>query len=232
MHRPLFFMLALCGATALAQPANMPRLAGTGGDADAFRSEAAAQYRKTLAGLSARAKLDDDEAMLERVRRVSRGLIIAAADVRAETATWQWEVHVTSDASMGAFCMAGGKILVGGELVRRLGLSDGELAMLLGHEMAHAVAGHRREAARAEMESDPAEEIRQAEIAVMQESEADQIGMRLAYRAGWPAASLVSFYEKLAAQESAGTFNSSHPSAVSRVAWARAMARELSRPAR
>ncbi len=211
---------ALFSVAAFAQPA------------DAFRDEAAAQYRRILGGLSAKGKLDEEQAVLDRMRRVSRGLIIAAAEARPETAAWEWEVHVTSDASTGAFCMAGGKILVGSELVRRLGLSDGELAMLLGHEIAHAVAGHRREVSRAGMESDPAQEIRLAEIAVMQENEADRIGMRLAYRAGWPASSLVSFYEKLAAQETPGTFNSSHPSAASRVAFARAMAEELGRQAR
>jgi len=211
---------AFFSAAALAQPA------------DALRNEAAAQYRRILAGFSARGKLDDDAALLGRTRRISAGLIIAAADVRAETAAWSWEVHMTSDASTGAFCMAGGKVLVGGELVKRLGLSDGELAMLLGHEIAHAVAGHRREIPRMEMESDPAEDIRQIEIALMQEREADEIGMRLAYRAGWPASSLASFYEKLAAQEIPGTFNSSHPSAASRVTWARAMARELDQQGR
>lgn len=222
-------MLAFCGATAFAQSTNLPRPPGIGTDAEAFRNEAAAQYRKILAGLSASGKLDDDKVMLERVRRVAGGLIIAAAEVRAETAAWSWEVHVTSDVSRGAFCMAGGKILIGSELVRRLALSDGELAMLLGHEIAHAVAGHRREVARGGMESDVAQEIRQAEIAVRQENEADEIGMRLAYRAGWPASSLVGFYDKLAAEEAPGTFNSSHPSARSRADMARDMALKLGR---
>jgi predicted Zn-dependent protease len=217
--------MALCVATAFAQPTNPPRFSAA--DDAAFRDEAAAQYRKVLASLWARSKLDDDEVMLDRVRRVARGLIAAAANARPETAAWSWEIHVTSDASKGASCMAGGKILIGGELVKSLDLRDGELAMLLGHEIAHAVAGHRREAARSSMEADAAQEIRQAEIAVMQEDEADRIGMDLAYRAGWPTTSLVSFYDKLAAREPPGTFNSSHPSAQSRAAMAREMARKL-----
>ncbi|MGZ5650589.1 MAG: M48 family metalloprotease [Usitatibacter sp.] len=229
MHRIPLLVLAFCGATAFAQPTNLPRSPGIGTDGESFRNEAAAQYHKILASLSARGKLDDDKIMLDRARRVAGGLIIAAADVRPETAAWPWEVHVTSDFSTGAFRMAGGKILIGSELVRRLALSDGELAMLLGHEIAHAVAGHRREVARGGMESDVAQEIRQAEIAVRQENEADEIGMRVAYRAGWPASSLVSFYDKLAAQEAPGTFNSSHPSATSRAAMARAMAQQLGR---
>ena len=232
MHRALFPVLAFCAATAFAQSAITPRGPGAGADSREFREEAAAQYRKILTGLSTRGKLDDDEVMLERVRRISRGLVIAAAEVRPETAAWSWEIHVTSDASKGAFCMAGGKLLVGSVFVKRLDLDDGELAMLLGHEIAHAVAGHRREAARASMESDAAEEIRQAQIAVMQENEADRIGMDLAYRAGWPTAGLVSFYDKLAAQEGPGTFNSSHPSAQSRATTARAIAQTLDKQPR
>jgi predicted Zn-dependent protease len=194
---------------------------------DAFRSEAAAEYRKILFRLSARGKLDDHEALLLRVRKIGAGLIIAAASQRAETSEWRWEIHVTSEPAVGAICMAGGKILVGSAVVTRLQLTDGELAMMLGHEIAHAVMDHRREIARSTIDSDAAEDIRQAGIAVKQESEADRIGMGLAYRAGWPAASLVSFFDKLSAAEPPGTFNSSHPDAASRASAARLMALEL-----
>ncbi len=191
-----------------------------GDDGDAFRSAAAVQYRKILASLASNGRLDDEAALLARSRRVAAGLITAAGEARPESAAWSWEIHVTSDVSRGTFCIAGGKILVASEIVNRLELDDGELAMLLGHEIAHAVADHRREAARVAMDADPAQEVRAAEIAVMQEDEADRIGMRLAFRAGWPAASLVSFFDKLAAQEPPGTFNSSHPAAAARAATA------------
>jgi predicted Zn-dependent protease len=215
--------LAFCAAAALAQSPKAPGPA----EAEAFRNEAAAHYRTILASVSARGRLDDDPVLLARMRRVAAGLIVAAGEVRPETSTWSWEVHVTSDPSTGAFCMAGGKILVGRALVRELELTDGELAMLLGHEIAHAVADHRREVSRATMEADPAGEIRAAAIAVIQEDEADRVGMGLAHRAGWPASSLVGFFDKLAAQESPGTFNSTHASAATRAAAARTMARTL-----
>jgi len=224
--------MALCGSMAFAQPASSSRTPAARIEDEAFRNAAAAQYRKILAGLSAKGQLDDEEVALERVRRIAKGLIAAAAEARPETAAWSWEVHVTSDASTGAFCIAGGKLLVGSALIKVLDLGDGELAMLVGHEIAHAVAGHRREVVRSSMDADVAEEIRRAEIAVMQESEADRIGMGLAYRAGWPATSLVSFYDKLAAQEGPGTFNSSHPSAQSRAAMARSTAQQLDKQPR
>jgi predicted Zn-dependent protease len=222
MQRIALFMLACCAATVLSQPDSR-------GDAGAFRDAAEAQYRKILAGLEAKGVLDDDAVVLARARRIAAGLIIAAARFRADTSAWSWEVHATSDTSKSAFCMAGGKLLVGSAFVKRLDLNDGELAMLLGHEIAHAVADHRREASRATMESDPAEEVRATRIAVMQEDEADRIGMVLAHRAGWPAPVLVSFFEKVAAAEPAGTFNSSHPPGAARVAAARARAQELGR---
>ncbi len=219
MHRAALLLLSFCSCAALAQPASV--------DADAFRSEAASQYRKVLAGLAAKGKLDDDAALLGRVRPIAARLIIAAAQVRPDTSAWDWEVHVTSDPSRGAFCMAGGKLMVGGALVRGLDLDDAELAMLLGHEIAHAVADHRRAPARDTMSSDPAAELREVEIAVRQESEADRIGMDLAHRAGWSASRLAGFFDKLAAAQSPGTFNSSHPSAAARAAAAKELARRI-----
>ena len=214
MRCAALLILAFCAALASAQSLE-------------FRNEAAASYRAILAGLAAKGKLDDDAPLLARARRISAGLILAAEQVRAETSAWSWEVHVTSDASTGAFCLAGGKILVGAGLVRRLALTDAELAMLLGHEIAHAVADHRRAASRLGMDSDATEEMREAALALAQEDEADRIGMDLAHRAGWPAASLAGFFDKLVAQESAGTFSASHPTAPARAAAAHAMARKL-----
>lgn len=219
MQRVALLVLAFCAAQALSQPAPL--------DADAFRSEAASQYRKILSGLAAKGKLDDDVALIGRARPIAARLIAAAAQVRPEAAAWSWEVHVTSDPSKGAFCMAGGKILVGSALVRGLDLDDAELAMLLSHEIAHALADHRRASARDTMSSDPAEELREAAIAIAQESEADRIGMDLAHRAGWPASRLVGFYDKLAAMQAPGTLSSSHPSAAARVAAAKALARQI-----
>jgi predicted Zn-dependent protease len=180
-----------------------------------------------LEQLSVRGRLDDDAALLERARRISAGLVAAAKQMRPEAAGWTWEVHVTSDAGVSAFCIAGGKILVGRGIVRALDLADGELAMLLAHEIAHAVAGHRREAARGGVGADPAEEVRQVSIAVAQENEADEIGMRLAIDAGWRSRELVAFYDKLAAREGAGTYNSSHGTAATRAQAARDLAARL-----
>ena len=148
----------------------------------------------------------------------------AAAAIKPQAAAWSWEIHVTSDAAQNAFCMAGGKLLVGSPFVQQLALDDAELAMLISHEVAHALAEHRRAAPPASPDVDLSWQVRQSEIAYAQESEADELGMDLAHRAGWPASGMVSFYEKIAAMESPGTFNSSHPAAAARAAMAKDIA--------
>jgi predicted Zn-dependent protease len=206
------------------------------------------RYIEQVVGLAAAGKLDADHVLLARLRAISPGLIRAAAALKPEAADWHWELHTASDPNVDAFCAAGGKILVGSEFVRRLDLDDGELAVLLAHEVAHAVAEHHREILSAalllnrpavpvevlleRLDSDLSLQIRLAGLASLQESEADQLGMVLAHRAGWPASAMLSFYRKLAADD-AGTGGAddaliaSHPSAASRISMSRGMARLL-----
>ena len=208
------------------------------------------RYIDQVVALAAAGRLDDDRVLLARVRAVAAGLIRAAVALKPAAAQWQWELHTTSDPEVEALCMAGGKILVGSAFVRKLALSDGELATLLGHEVAHALAEHHREtlsealsihplpAAPLEvvmerLETDLSVQLRLAKLASMQESEADQLGMVLAHQAGWPAGAMVSFYRKLAAQDAArgaqGALVSSHPAPSSRLSMAQGMAKLFGR---
>jgi predicted Zn-dependent protease len=207
------------------------------------------RYIEQVVDLAAAGKLDTDHALLARLRAISPGLIRAAAALKPEAADWHWELHTASDPGVDAYCAAGGKILVGSEFVRRLDLDDGELAVLLAHEVAHAVAEHHREILSAaalllnrpavpvevlleRLDSDLSLQIRLAGLASLQESEADQLGMVLAHRAGWPASAMLSFYRKLAADDagaggSGDMLIASHPSGASRISMSRGMARLL-----
>src|SRR6202162_588315 len=141
-RRISLLLLACCGPPSLAQTPGMEGRQVPGNASQEFRDRADAQYRKILLNLAARGVLDDDPAMLKRVRRVSAGLIHAATAVKAQAGAWTWEIHVTSDPRQSAFCMAGGKLLVGGLFVQQLVLDHPELEMLLGQEIAHALAQH------------------------------------------------------------------------------------------
>lgn len=202
------------------------------------------RYIEQVAGLAAAGKLDEDRVLLARLRRIADGLVAAAVALKSEVALWQWEVHITSDTSVDALCMAGGKILVGSAFVHALALSDGELATLLAHEVAHAVAEHHRETLSEAMflnrplapvdvvmerlDTDLSLQMRLARLSSLQESEADQLGMLLAHRAGWRADDMVSFYRKLAASDTAAPLlPGAYPAAASRVSMAQGMRRLL-----
>lgn len=62
----------------------------------------------------------------------------------AEIKNFSWEFNLIQDNQVNAFCMPGGKIVVYEGLLPYVS-SDDELAVVLGHEVAHAVAKHSNE---------------------------------------------------------------------------------------
>jgi len=174
-------------------------------------ARAAVMYADRLAVLS----IDANAAFTARVRAIAEVLIAQARLDYPETAGWAWEVHTTDDPHQNADCMAGGKILVSQLYVERLALSDAELAMLLAHEIEHAALRHNLLEYQAALRLDPAWAQRpfiELEYAVdndmsligklaatnyAQEEEADREGMRLAWRAGWPAERLAGYFRKM-----------------------------------
>ena len=61
-----------------------------------------------------------------------------------EIKEFAWEFNLVKSDEINAFCMPGGKIVVY-EGLMKLVSSDDELAVVLGHEVAHAVAKHSNE---------------------------------------------------------------------------------------
>lgn len=193
--------------------------------------------------LAAAGRLDRDRVLLARVRRIADGLVRAAIVLKPEAADWPWEVHVTDDPAIEAESQAGGKLLVGSRFVSQLALGDGELAVLLAHEIAHVVAEHERETlsealldSRRELPLDVIEErlasdlplqLRLSKLSAIQEREADQLGMLIAFRAGWPCSAMLAFYSKLAAASSGSSLLASHPSGATRISLAKGMSRIL-----
>lgn len=179
------------------------------------RAMAAAGYAERVDAFRREGRLDRDAKLLARVRRVAGRLIAQAIVLKPEAAHWHWELHVADSDRFDAFCMAGGKILVSARFLDSQHLSDGELAALLAHEIAHAIAEHVREQLTAARALDPAyaalgpEDVaslmewdlsvsfKLAQLSRLHELEADDIGIYLAAKSGFNPRALVGFYEKL-----------------------------------
>lgn len=96
------------------------------------------------------APLSTDKAKTDMVVRVGKKIAAATEaylkqnGLGSEVSNFQWEFHLVKDDQINAFCMPGGKIVVY-EGLMKLVTSDDELAVVMGHEVAHAVAKHSNE---------------------------------------------------------------------------------------
>ena len=203
-------------------------------------------YRKRLLELQQKYALDDDVNFLARVKKIAQTLLLQAKHDDTEVAHWNWEIHTSSDVDETAYCMAGGKILISQVQVQNLNLNDAELAMLLSHEMQHALLQHNLkeyvEAIRLfpTWKNRPFSDLEDAVdndatllqalagFNFKQEIEADKEGLKFAWRAGWKAADLAQFFKKLGASNPMKNFDSiSHPAPARRWKDARELASVL-----
>jgi predicted Zn-dependent protease len=81
---------------------------------------------------------------LVRLRTITQRRIPNASRFNARARQWKWEAKLIGSKQINAFCMPRGKIAFFG-LLDTLKLTDDEVAVVTGHEIAHAV----RERARA-----------------------------------------------------------------------------------
>lgn len=196
--------------------------------------------------------LSTDKAKTAMVVRVGKRIAAATeAYLRANgmgdrVKNFAWEFHLVKDPQVNAFCMPGGKIVVYEGLLPYTPTDD-ELAVVLGHEVAHAVARHSNERMSQQMLTqygagilDAALQNKSAAVQSLagtvyglgsqygvmlpfsrqQESEADYMGLVLMTMAGYNPEVAVNFWQKMAAGKSGSTpeFMSTHPSDATRIA--------------
>jgi predicted Zn-dependent protease len=100
------------------------------------------QLRAQAVSRNALASADDPAA--KRVQRVSQDLLPHTKRWNARANDWKWDIIVIKAPVINALCMPGGKIAVFTGILDTLKLTDDELAVVLGHEMAHALREHAR----------------------------------------------------------------------------------------
>ncbi|MDP3652486.1 MAG: M48 family metallopeptidase [Rhodoferax sp.] len=203
---------------------------------------AAQTYTKLKTDAAAAGALNTDRAMVQRVRAIAARLVAQTSVFRADAPRWSWEVNVIRGKDLNAYCMPGGKIMVYSGLIDTLNLSDDELAVVLGHEISHALREHTREQVSQAMAAQAAIDVGTevfglgqsaasiADIAYQtliatrfsrtDESEADRIGLELTARAGYDPRAGIALWQKMVQAKSGGgmpEFLSSHPADASRV---------------
>ena len=91
-------------------------------------------------------KLVTDPKVLNRVKVITERLVAQAVKVRPDSARWEWTVAVVDDPqNVNAWCMAGGRMAIYTGLILKIDPTDDELAQVMGHEIAHAIANHTAE---------------------------------------------------------------------------------------
>jgi predicted Zn-dependent protease len=176
--------------------------------------------------------------MVEQVNRVGARLAAATAQRHPVSASsMRWQFAVIADPEVNAWALPGGKCGVNVGLLEFVE-SDDELAIVMGHEIAHAVARHGGERISQSMAAsivgelalgglDPA--VQQAVFAAYglgvalpfsrgHEREADRLGLMIAAEAGYDPRAAISLWTRMAAQGGGGPeFLSTHPLPEARV---------------
>ncbi|MDM0017200.1 M48 family metallopeptidase [Variovorax saccharolyticus] len=200
------------------------------------------QYHQLLAQARAKGLLaPDGNAQLQRLRAIASKIIPYTAQWNPRAAAWKWEVNLIASKQINAFCMPGGKIAFFTGILDQLKLSDDEVAMVMGHEMAHALREHARARLAKNAGTGAALSIAAQLLGLGQagdlaaragtqlitlkfsrsdETDADLVGLELAARAGYDPKASVSLWTKMAkASKSEGAlgFLSTHPSGPDRI---------------
>ncbi len=209
--------------------------------AERLEQAAAQQYAQMLAeARSQRALAPDNHPQLVRLRGMAQRLIPYATPWNGRASQWRWEVNLIGSKQINAFCMPGGKIAFYTGILDELKLTDDEAAMIMGHEMAHALREHARERlAKSQATSiglsigaqllglgdlgnlaaNLGTQLLTLKFSREDETEADLVGLELAARAAYRPDASVSLWQKMTGATGAGGpgFLSTHPSGPDRI---------------
>ena len=102
-------------------------------------------YSSMIDSYDKKNKVSSDVVVNERVQKITNRLVERAVLYRPDSQKWNWQVNVIEADDVNAFCMAGGKMVVYTGLLNKVSPTDDELAQVMGHEIAHALANHTAE---------------------------------------------------------------------------------------
>ena len=227
---------ALADGVEVGKPSSVRNLVPAG----AIEQQAAQQYEQLKRQASAKGALGPgDHPQVLRLRAIAARMIPFVDRFNPRARTWRWEVNLIGSKQINAFCMPGGKIAFYSGILDTLKLTDDEAAMVMGHEIAHALREHARERmAKSQITQFGASllgelvgggryagafqmggNLLSLKFSRDDESEADVVGLDLAARAGFDPRAGVSLWQKMAAANSRAPleFLSTHPAGDHRI---------------
>ncbi|MBV8504171.1 MAG: M48 family metallopeptidase [Paucibacter sp.] len=209
--------------------------------AEEVEAAGAQQYLQMMRQAAAKGALAGrDDPQLQRLRAIAERLVPQSAPWNPRARQWRWEVNLVYSPQLNAFCMPGGKIAFFYGILEKLQLNDDEVAMVMGHEIAHALREHARE----RMAKNAGTSIAVSGLSALfglgnvgdtllrmggqlvtltfsreNESEADLVGLELAARAGYDPAASISLWQKMAAAAKGAPpqWLSTHPAGKTRI---------------
>jgi len=209
----------------------------------------AAEYQKVLA----ESKLSDNQEQVQMIKRVGTRIekaveqYMASKGASSQLAGFKWEFNlIQDDKTVNAWCMPGGKVAFYTAILPICKDETG-VAIVMGHEVAHAIANHGRErmsegmvangligtlgAAAGQNPSLTSQIFMQAvgmganvgmlKFSRSHESEADHIGLIFMAMAGYDPNEAPHFWERMTAQsggQKPPEFLSTHPADATRIA--------------
>ena len=237
----LLLCLALPAAAAdgvdVGKPSAMRNLVPAG----TIEKQAAQEYDQLKRQAAAKQALGpDDHPQVRRLRAIAARMIPYVGRFNPRAGQWKWEVNLIGSKQINAFCMPGGKIAFYTGILDTLKLTDDEVAMVMGHEIAHALREHARE----RMGKSTATSIGAGVVSQLlglgdlgrtvtnygvqllnltfsrsDESEADLVGLELAARAGYDPQAGVTLWQKMSASSKGAPpqWLSTHPAGNTRI---------------
>ena len=210
---------------------------------ETLEASARQQYRQTLSDANGKGALaPDDYPQLQRLRAIANRLIPYTAQWNPDSRKWKWEVNLIGSNRINAWCMPGGKIAFYTGILDQLKLTDDEVAMIMGHEMAHALREHARERMAkskatglglsvasqllglgqlGDVAANMGTQLLTLKYGRDDETEADLVGLEIAARGGFKPEASVQLWKKMLSATGGGkgqpSFLSTHPSGNNRI---------------
>jgi len=216
-------------------------------DDSQINQAAAASYQQLLSDPKTKV-ISTNTAEAQRVKRVGQQLAVAIEKYLNQNGyaiqyQFAWEFNLIQSEEVNAWCMPGGKVAIYSGILP-VTKTDAGLAVVMGHEIAHAIARHSAERMSQEMAAQAGGSIVGAattnkssaniinalygvggQLALLkygrdQESEADRLGLTFMAMAGYDPNEAVTFWQRMAAQKTGGAppeFLSTHPADATRI---------------